>query len=391
MVDLNTTNQGGAYWNFRSYITPIEQFFVRNEFGTPRAEREPRVDRRTWTLEIHGNAVERPLVLTYDELLKMPSRSVIATMECAGNGRSLYWEQQGMTTAPTEVSGTGWGFGGIGQAEWQIVPMSHILGLVGLRKDAKQALFWSGVDNRENKPGAAGDRGRPLPIDVLKSLADFCGLAYKMNGQDLPADHGAPVRMVVPGWCGAGSTKWITEIKIASHNFWVPLNTLAHVKIGPDYPRPTAEAGDEFRFATPDRILGPAVEWCPPKSFLTLPLVIEKQPKFPHNYPLKPGEWPRLTAGPQLMTGLASAPRFGVKSVEYRIDGGPWQGGRLMGPNMGRFTWVRFQFPWVAPAGRHMIETRVTDLRGNVQPETVPYNKGGFDFWAIAKFHVDVV
>ncbi len=391
MVDLNGFNQGGAYWNFRTFITPIDQFYVRNEFATPRPERDKRVDPRHWKLKIHGDAVERELTITYEDLLKMPSRSLIATMECAGNGRSLFWEQQDMTKGAEEVGGTGWGLGGIGQAEWQYVPMSHILSLVGLKKNAKAALFWSGVDNKENKPGVEGDRGRPIAADILRIYADVIGLAFKMNGQDLPADHGGPVRVVVPGFCGAASTKWVTEIKIASHNFWVPLNSRAHVMIGPDYRPPQPEPGDEFRNVKPDGVLGQAVTWSPPKSLITVPLVLEKQAKFPHNYPLKPGELPKLDAGNRTIRGYAWAPRYGVRKVEYRIDGGEWETARIELPNMGRFTWVRFDFPWDAATGRHAIETRVTDRRGNAQPDKVPYNKGGFDFWAIPKFNIDVI
>lgn len=391
LVDLNATNQGGAYWNFRTFVTPIDQFFIRNEFATPRAEQDLRVDPKHWTLRIHGNAVERELIIGYEDLLRMPSRSIIATMECAGNGRSLFWEQQEMTSGVTAVTGTGWGLGGIGQAEWQFVPMSHILSLVGLKANAKAALFWSGVDNLENKPGAAGDRGRPIPAEVLRGNADVIGLAFKMNGLDLPADHGGPVRALVPGWCGAASTKWLTEIKIASHDFWVPLNSTAHVMIGPDYPPPVPAPGDEFRFVSADKILGPAVTWSPPKSLITVPLVLEKQPKFPHNYPLQPGEWAKLPKGFQRVRGYAWAPRYGVRRVEYRIDGGAWRTARIEMPNMGRFTWVRFDFPWDAAEGRHLIETRVTDRRNVTQPETVPYNKGGFDFWAVPKFRVQVV
>ena len=390
-VDLNGFNQGGAYWNFKTFITPIDQFYVRNEFATPRAEIDSRVDPRHWKLTVHGDAIERPLTITYDDLLKMPSRSIICTMECAGNGRSLFWEQQDMLRKPTEVTGSGWGLGGIGQAEWQYVPMSHILSLVGLKKNAKAALFWSGVDNKEGKPGVAGDRGRPIPADVLKQYSSAIGLAFKMNGQDLPADHGGPVRALIPGYCGAASTKWLTEIKIASHDFWVPLNSTAHVMIGPEYPAPKPEPGDEFRSITPDRILGPAVAWDPPRSLITVPLVLEKQPKYPHNYPLKPGELPKLSVGKQTMRGYAWAPRYGVRRVEYRIDGGEWQTARIEMPNMGRFTWVRFDFPWEPQAGRHLIETRTTDRRNATQPETVPYNQGGFNFWAVPKFHINVV
>ena len=151
--DLNGTNQGGQWWRFNTFITPIEDFFIRNEYGTPTADVDRRVDPRYWTLKIHGEAVERELTITYDDLLKMPSLSIIAAMECAGNGRSLFWEQQGMTSGATKVTGTGWGLGGVGQAEWEYVPMSHILGLVGLKKNAKAALFWSGVDGAK-QPGA---------------------------------------------------------------------------------------------------------------------------------------------------------------------------------------------------------------------------------------------
>jgi sulfane dehydrogenase subunit SoxC len=321
----------------------------------------------------------------------MPSRSIISTMECAGNGRSLFWEQQNMVSGATEVTGTGWGLGGIGQADWQYVPMSHILGLVGIKSNAKAVLLWSGVDNKDNIPGAEGDRGRPLPMEVVRMHADAIGLAFKMNGYDLPADHGGPVRALVPGYCGAASTKWITEIKIASHNFWVPLNSSAHVMIGPDYPAPKPEPRDEFRFVKADGILGPAVNWSPPKSMLTLPLVLSKQPKMPQNYPLKRDERPRVEAGMRTMRGYAWAPRYGVKFVEYRINGGPWEQARIELPNMGRFTWVRFDFPWDAKFGRHMLETRVTDRRNFEQPETVPFNRGGFDFWAVPKFKVEVV
>lgn len=90
LTDLNPTNQGGAWWNFDTYITPIEQFYIRNAFPTPRPELDQRVDPRYWRLKIHGDAVEREMEITYDDLLGMPSRSIMATMQCAGNGRSLF-------------------------------------------------------------------------------------------------------------------------------------------------------------------------------------------------------------------------------------------------------------------------------------------------------------
>lgn len=391
LVDLNGTNQGGAYWRYNTYITPISDFFIRNEYATPRAEADPRVDKKTWRLRIHGDAVERELTITYDELLRMPSRSIICTMECAGNGRSLFWEQQNMTSGAQAVGGTGWGLGGIGQAEWQYVPISHILGLAGLKKNAQHLLLWSGVDNKEGKAGVEGDSGRPLPIATVLELQNVMGLAFKMNGEDLPADHGGPVRALVPGYCGAASTKWLTEIKVASHNFWVRLNSTAHVMIGPDHAPPQPGPRDEFRFMTASDIKGPAVTWSPPKSLITVPLLLEKQPKFPHNYPLQPGQRPTVLSGNQIMRGFAWAPRYGVREVQVRIDKGAWQTARIEMPNLGRFTWVRFDFSWNAKPGRHVIETRVTDRRDNTQPDSVPFNQGGFDFWAVPRFEIDVL
>ncbi len=113
---LNPTNQGGAYWNFDTYITPVEDFYIRNAFPTPRPELDRRVDPRFWRLKIHGDAVERELEIGYDDLLRMPSRSIISLMQCAGNGRTLFWEQQDMLEPPAKVSGNGWGLGGIGLA-----------------------------------------------------------------------------------------------------------------------------------------------------------------------------------------------------------------------------------------------------------------------------------
>ncbi|MFC6747582.1 molybdopterin-dependent oxidoreductase [Methylobacterium persicinum] len=201
LTDLNPTNQGGAWWNFDTYITPLEQFYIRNEYPTPRAELDARVDPRHWRLRIHGDAVERPIDIGYDDLLRMPSRSLISVMQCAGNGRSLFWEQQDMLAAPEKVTGNGWGLGGVGLAEWQYVPMSHILGLVGLKPNAKACLFWSGVDGKA--PNTESDTGRPMPIEEIVARADDIGLAFKMNGKPLLPDHGAPVRALVPGWAGA--------------------------------------------------------------------------------------------------------------------------------------------------------------------------------------------
>jgi DMSO/TMAO reductase YedYZ molybdopterin-dependent catalytic subunit len=283
-----------------------------------------------------------------------------------------------------EVGGGNWVLGAIGQAEWQIVPISHILGLVGLRPNARSALFWSGMDG--------GDMGRPMPVSELLARGDDIGICYRMNGNALTPDHGAPVRLVVPGWGGTASIKWLTEMRVDSHQHWTRLNTRGEVYIGPSYAAPAVAPNDEFfGNITAADVKGPMVSWMPIKSFITVPLVLEKSPSVPANYPLKKGEWPMMSAGRQLLRGYAWGPQHGIRQVDVRIDGGPWQQAGIRQPNLGRYTWVRFDLPWDARPGDHVIETRGVDMAGNMQPETVPLNVLGMANGAIPKFRIRVV
>ena len=381
LVNIGATVRSGAYWNFTTFMTPVEEFYVRNHYPTPTAEQRPVLARENWKLKIHGPSVERPLELGFEDLLRLPSKTIIATMECHGNGRTLFWEQDGLTGQ--QVSGGNWVLGAVGQAEWQYVPMSEIFARVGVKPDAKTVLFWSGVDGN--------DMGRPMPYADVVALQHDMGVCFAMNGNPLTPDHGAPVRVVVPGWGGTASIKWLTEIRITDRRVWCRLNTRGEVYIGPDYPRPEFSADDEFIGVTADDIKGPMVTWMPPKSLITIPLVLEKSPSVPPNYPLKRGELPRLSAGQQLLRGYAWAPQHGVRSVEVRIDGGAWQQATIRPPNLGKYTWVRFDIPWNATPGQHVIETRTTDNSGTTQPEKVPMNILGMANWAIPKFRVEVV
>jgi DMSO/TMAO reductase YedYZ molybdopterin-dependent catalytic subunit len=380
LINIGATVRTGPWHRFNTLITPIEQFYVRNHYPTPTVDSHPQLRPENWRLQVHGDSVERPMTFTYDDLLRLPARSMFTTLECHGNGRTLFWEQQKMK----DVSGGNWGLGAVGLAEWRYVPISEILGLVGLRPGAVEALFWSGVDG-------AGDIGRPMPVRDILERPEVIGLAYKMNGIDLPADHGYPVRALIPGWGGAASTKWITEIKISPHRFWVRLNTRGETFIGPDYKPEVPGPNDEYRSGiTAKDVRGVPVRWMNVKSLLTVPLVLRESPSIPVNYPLKKGELPTVSAGQRTMTGYAWAPH-GIRRVEYRIDGGGWERARLIEPNLGRYTWVRFDFPWVASRGIHTIETRATDRNWDTQPASVPFNELGMSNNAIPRFEIQVV
>jgi DMSO/TMAO reductase YedYZ molybdopterin-dependent catalytic subunit len=178
-------------------VTPSELHYVRSHFAIPRWER----------LVVEG-LVERPLSLGLEDLLAMPSRVIVATLECAGNGRSFLYPP-----APGEQ----WGLGAVSTAEWTGIPLPHVLGLARLAPRAVELVF-AGADG--GTPEGQGQRisyERSLP--VAASLVQDVILATAMNGEPIPADHGAPVRLIVPGAYGMASVKWLARISAVDRPF----------------------------------------------------------------------------------------------------------------------------------------------------------------------------
>jgi sulfane dehydrogenase subunit SoxC len=366
------TELGTPWYEQSSFVTPHELFFVRNRYPSPA------VDANTWKLEVKGDAIETPITITYEELRAMPSLAAPRVLECFGNGRTVNREQLGY-----EVEGGNWGFSAFSQGEWDYVPIKEILDRVKPRANARQLLFWSGVDGP--------DTGRPIPMEAVLERPEEIGLAFGLNGLiPLPADHGGPVRALVPGWGGAASVKWLTEIRISSHRFWTRMHTREEALIGDEWPREEFdEDNDEFLGATADDIQGQTATWQNTKSFLALPYAYKKS-EPPGRYVLQQGEVPKLTAGQRMMRGYANSP-LGIEKVEYSVDGGQtWNDATLIEPKNLSYSRVRFEFPWDATSGKHVLATRATDKQGNVQPETVPLNKLGILCNAIAKFEVEV-
>jgi hypothetical protein len=149
------------------------------------------------------------------------------------------------------------------------------------------------------------------------------------------------------------------------------------------------EDADEFLGATADDIQGKTATWQNTKSFLQLPYAYKKS-EPPGRYILQQGEVPKLPAGQRTMRGYANSP-FGIEKVEYSVDGGrTWREATLVEPTNLPYSRVRFEFPWNATSGTHVLATRATDKQGNLQPERVPLNKLGILCNAIAKFEVEV-
>ena len=365
------TELGARWFDFTSYITPVERFFVRNRYASPA------VNLTTWSLKVHGDAVENPMEFTYDDLLELPRLQAIRYFECFGNGRTLNWEQLGY-----DVKGGNWGFGDVSQGEWEYIPISEILDRVKPKPEARQLLFWSGLDGP--------DTGRPMPMADVLARPEVIGLAVGLNGQQLHPDHGFPVRALVPGWGGAASVKWLTEINISTKRFWTRMHTKEEAYIGPDYPPEEHSPDDVYLGVTERDVRGVTGTWLKTKSFLTLPLVMAKSDP-PKDYVLEKGEVPTLTAGPRTMRGYAVSP-YGISKVDYSVDGGKtWQPATLVPPTDLEYAWVRFEFPWEATPGKHVLMTRATDKKGEAQPDTLPFNELGINCNVMPRFQVEVL
>lgn len=321
----------------RGYLTPTELFFIRNHTKTPR------IDVASWRLRVEGSGVGRPLDLSFDDLVGLPSVSVIRYVECAGNGRSFFESANGK-----KAQGTQWKLGAVGVAEWTGVPLREVLDRAGLKPSARDVMP-QGLDDLKVR--------RPMP--VTKALADDTLLVYAMNGQPLPPDHGFPARLLTPGWIGVANIKWVGRIEVSDQPLFSPWNTDTYVMIGPGFqPSPPSK--------------GPVLSTQSLKSALELP-------------------WGgTVTAGRRLIRGRSWSPFGKITKVEYSLDqGGTWQTARLREPNIAA-AWVRWDFEWDARPGKAGIRARATDEKGNTQPDQVPYNEQGYLFNAVVEHPVTV-
>jgi DMSO/TMAO reductase YedYZ molybdopterin-dependent catalytic subunit len=185
------------------FITPTEAFYVRTHFPIPK------VDKNKWRLRVEGE-VKKPFELGYDELLKLESRKIPVTLECAGNNRNFL---------EPKVKGAQWGLGAVGNAEWTGVPLSILLDRAGVNSGAGEVIL-EGADGGklEDPKSPVGELRFARSIPLTKAREDVL-LAYKMNEVDLPAQHGFPLRAIVPGWYAMASIKWLERIIVTNKPF----------------------------------------------------------------------------------------------------------------------------------------------------------------------------
>ena len=317
--------------NMRGLITPNRNFFVRNNSVSLD------LDAYAWRLSIEGDAIANPLELTYSDILGLPSRLLMCYLECGGNHRAMFDIVQGRA-----ATGTQWKTGGVSNGEWVGASLRDVLTLAGIRDNAVSVLL-IGLDTESPEEGFR----RAIPVE--KAMHPDTLLAYTLNGEPLPRDHGFPVRALVPGWVGSTSIKWLGRIVVSSEQQWTRNNTTSYVLIGDDYP-PEGEAQ------------GKVAEMQSIKSALALP-------------------WPaELAAGRHRIHGYAHSPHGPIVRVEWSADGGAtWADAALPGPQP-QYSWARFDFAYDAEPGERVIMTRATDATGNTQPDRVPFNQKGYLF-----------
>ncbi|MGW7117143.1 sulfite oxidase, partial [Streptomyces xanthophaeus] len=327
-------------------LTPVDRFFVRNHTVTPRIAADG------WRLRVWGDALAGgPVEFSYDRLRSFPAVERTLFIECAGNGRSFYTTQQGQ-----QVSGTAWTLGAIGVARWRGVRLSDVLRRAGVTRRAVDVLP-RGLDDEVVTNGVnLGRVRRPLPAS--KALDDVI-LAYEMNGEPLPPDHGGPVRVVVPDWIGISSVKWVGDIEVSGQPLYTPWNTDLYRLFGPDQP----------------------AQGSAPLTRQTLKSAFELE--LGATVPVH---------RTRLLTGRSWSGAAPVHRVEVSTDGGArWQRARLHdAPRRG--SWVRWSVPWTPrTTGTTALLARATDATGRTQPQTTAHNTQGYLFDAVVRHPVTVV
>ena len=305
----------------------------------------PVLDPSDWRLDV-GGAVRQPLEFTLDALRDRPRKTLSVTLECAGNGRARL--------QPRPLSQP-WLLGAVGTAAWTGTPLGPLLDEAGLDPDAVEIVF-TGAD-RGIQGGEEQSYGRSLT--VAAASAPEVLLAYEMNGAALPVQHGSPLRLVVPGWYGMTSVKWLTSIEAVEQPF------------------EGFQQASAYRYKQDSEDPGQPVTRIHVRSLMIPPGI----PDFFTRRRV-------LSAGPTLLRGRAWSGHGQITSVEVGIDG-TWTEARL-DPATGEFAWRGWSLEWDAAEGDHELSCRATDASGDAQPVDQAWNYQGIANNAVQRVSVTV-
>jgi DMSO/TMAO reductase YedYZ molybdopterin-dependent catalytic subunit len=326
------------------FLTSTESFYVRTHFPIPS------IDRDAWWLHVEGD-VEDPFAINYEQLLELESMTIPATLECAGNNRNFL---------EPKVKGVQWGLGAVGTARWTGIPLSILLDRAGVKANACHVILEGAdhgiLDDPKSPPGEL-NFARSIPLE--KARRDAL-LAYKMNGTDLPSQHGFPVRAIVPGWYAMASIKWLQRIIVTDRPFTGYYQTIDYA-----YWR----RRDEIAELTP---------------------LTEMQVKAQI---AKPTQGDIVPANCSVCVhGAAWTSDCEITQVELSTDGGvTWMEAKLLGesePN----AWRLWEFNWQTPTapGKQTLIARATDSLGRTQPTQRDRDRGTYMINHLLPVEIDV-
>lgn len=308
-------------------VMPNARFYVRNHFDTPR------LDPASWHLVVHG-LVEEQLRLSLRDLHQMRSHTLVATLECAGNGRSTF---------ASPVEGEQWRLGAVSTAEWTGVPLVEILDRATPSIAAVEVVF-RGAD-RGPVEGSTEPIAFERSLSVIDALHSEALLAYAMNGDPLPVEHGYPLRLIVPSWYAVASVKWLAEIEVLGAPFDGFFQSNRYVF--------ELERGGE-----------PVRE--PVRQQRVRALITE------------PAGEAEVPVGDLAIRGVAWSGAAPIDRVEVSLGDGPWQSARLIGERQ-RHCWQWWELlTHLDDARDTTVRARATDLDGRTQPELPEWNNLGY-------------
>jgi DMSO/TMAO reductase YedYZ molybdopterin-dependent catalytic subunit len=339
-LQLAARNHGMPLEALRWPVTPLGLHYLLIHYDIPE------VDARAWRLEV-GGLVERSLSLSLDDLRSFDPVTRPVTMECAGNGRARF--------EPHIVSQP-WLYEAVGTAEWTGVPVRALLDAAGVADGAVEVLF-TGLD-RGLEGGEVQAYQRSLPLDVA---ADGPLLAYAVNGVPLPPQHGFPLRLLVPGWYGMTSVKWLASLDVIDEPFAGYQQTVGY--------RMRAHEDDP----------GTPVTRIMPRSLMVPPGIPDFMTRRRH-----------LEAGPCELQGRAWSGWAPVEAVEVSIDGGASWSAASLGEPAADGAWRGWTFAWDAQPGEHELCSRARDAAGNEQPVDADWNVGGYANTSVQRVPVTV-
>lgn len=349
-------------------LTPVGEHYIRNHYPTPA------IDAEEWTISLTGldsdgeneGESDGPAVDMAELREEYPTESVVHTMECSGNGRAFF---------EPDADGYEWVEGAVGTAVWTGTPVRALFEAYDIGGDDER---WIAVMGGE-APDGEDVFCRSLPMEKVR---EDCVLAYEMNGRPLPPDHGHSVRLLVPGWFGNNSVKWVDRIHVSESMI-----------TGEEWDQYTRFQQQEYRLRFADSeersSSGSRTESdddeSPPEresidTFDTYEQMEADEPRrayfydqLPKSLLTEPDDGATVAAGkPVEIAGLAWAGDHPIEHVEFSASGGKtWTDAALGEPALGRYAWRRFRGSWTPEAGEHYLLARATDAKGRTQPAAI--------------------